>query len=331
MNVRLSLTRPLALVVLAAVALGVVGACGDDPTPTPAPTPTPTPSPFMSLPADAVWGDVVGLLAEPEQQCLRDSAGTSFDAQLATPVFGSVGSYLSDIFVPCLPPETVVDLVVANLSHQAGGLSGDSAACIRGTFSNVDLRAVFEATEGSQGEARAAFGSVLGTLLCLNDDEASRISVSGLFDAAEAGLSLQDLRCVVQRVDIAVLLDLFVPAGPDAPPPDLSRTVELLAALQECGVNLEELGGGPPSPPASGLPGVPDAPGGTDDSEVVDIEDLPPELQEALACLVNMLGEEKIAALLEGTYTPTSTDMEALSTCELDIPRIFELLAEMEQ
>ena len=44
-----------------------------------------------------------------------------------------------------------------------------------------------------------------------------------------------------------------------------------------------------------------------------------------------MLGEEKIAALLEGTYTPTPTDMEALSTCELDIPRIFELLAEMEQ
>ena len=285
----------------------------------------------MSLPPDAVWGDVVGLLTEPEQQCLRDAAGASFDAQLATPVFASVGSYLSDVFVPCLPAETVVDLVIANLSHQAGGLSDDSAACIRGTFANVDLRAVFEATEDLQGESRAAFGSVLGMLLCLNDDEASRISVSGLFDAAEAGLTLQDLRCVIQRVDIAVLLDLFLPTGPDAAPPDLSRTVELLAALQECGVNLEELGGGPPSPPASGLPGVPDAPMGMDGAEVVDIENLPPELQEALACLVNMLGEEKIAALLEGTYTPTPTDMEALSTCELDIPRIFELLAEMEQ
>ena len=131
--------------------------------------------------------------------------------------------------------EIVVDLIIATYVHEAGGLSDPTITCMGKSFEDLDIAAVFD------GDVETAIiSALLGTLLCLTDDEASRISAGALIgEQLEGRPTLQDMRCVLQLVDLSDLMALLS-GFQTADDPDFETLLPLLGAFGECGIELPD-------------------------------------------------------------------------------------------
>lgn len=324
----------MAIVVLTVAALAVLSACTADPTPTPtappSPTPTPTPTPPASLvfglAADATVGDLAALLPEATLACVVEAMGqTAYDSALTLPLFGGDSPALEAEFpTACIGQEIVVDVIIATYVHEAGGLSDPTITCMRESFEDLDTAAVFD------GDVETAIiSALLGTLLCLDDDEASKISAGGLIgEQFEGTPTLQDMRCVLQLVELSDLTALLSGFG-TADELDFESLLPLLGAFGECGIELVEdstdMGGGLEG---SGSSGRDDAPIVVPHlSEIdLDLSSLPPEAQALVVCLQDAFGEKTFAGIIAGTYELSLADFGKLSDCGITLSNIGELL-----
>ncbi len=214
-----------ALVVL----LFAVASCGAPPTPTPSPTPSPTPTPTpvprLTIGFDATSADLIAQIPSDEVACIRESLGAAYAAFAATPLTDAAGLLASAEVVPCLSADTLAALVVAGLDAQTGGISDESAACI------VSIVATFGSGAASLGESQgASLGSMVSLLLCLTEEEASKVFVD--LPGTDGAVSLADVRCLSEQADTADMVAAFGRA-PDEPLPAV-----IVDALRVCGVEV---------------------------------------------------------------------------------------------
>jgi hypothetical protein len=333
----MSLTMPhaarrlMTLTAMAVAALALFAACSSsDPTPTPpptstpSPTPTPEPEPFLDLASDAVWGDFLELLDEEAVSCVsRELGAAAFEALSATLIFGDDLQFEGNFPLACVSLNAAIDLIIAGLGHSAGGISGDTVTCIRQTFGGLDvddLAALVEGDFNASGVGEV-IGATLGLLLCLTDEEAEGITIGGLLgDDSGSGPTLLQTRCILQNIDIDVMIGLF---GDSGETPDFNTALDLLDAFSICGLNLDDLLGGAFGDGGDDVDATPEP---TISPIVVpDLTTLPPEAQELIGCLQDALGEDVFNQLLAGTYIPTISDLTALGQCDLDLSALSDI------
>ena len=217
-----------------------------DPTPTPAtpdtpvPTPTsdPTPTPAMmslgNIDETTTGAELIAALSEGEADCLRAAMGNaSYEAMQDLTLSESAMGF--DTFqLQCLEPDNAIDLSVAMISLQAGGLSDDSQACIKDVFADL----------GVPGEAMSMTDSMRSFItmqLCLTDEEAQALDMSGGEDLLPLP---SQLRCVAEQTDLENLFivfqaftDLELSTEPPTPSPEMTMAVaEIMAAQEACGI-----------------------------------------------------------------------------------------------
>ena len=213
------------------------------PTPTPDPTPTPatsdpTPTPAMMSLSDidetTTGAELIAALSEGEADCLRAAMGdASYEAMQDLTLSESAMGF--DTFpLQCLEPDNAIDLSVAMISLQAGGLSDDSQACIKDVFADL----------GVPGEAMSMTDSMRSFItmqLCLTDEEAQALDMSGGEDLLPLP---SQLRCVAEQTDLENLFivfqaftDLELSTEPPTPSPEMTMAVaEIMAAQEACGI-----------------------------------------------------------------------------------------------
>ena len=113
--------------------------------------------------------ELIASLSEGEADCLRAAIGdASYEAMQDLTLSESAMGF--DTFpLQCLEPDNAIDLSVAMMSLQAGGLSDDSQACIKDVF--ADLGVPDEAM--SMADSMRSF---ITMQLCLTDEEAQAMS-----------------------------------------------------------------------------------------------------------------------------------------------------------
>ena len=235
--------------------MGLLAACGGGTDPTPTPTPTPTPVPRLDVASVNTLGGLLAQLPASETACLRDTLGAErYAALLAQPPRLSVGDLPDAASGGCFSSETLLLLTVAGLELEAGGLSERSAACVRNTFGSVE----FTGGDRDAGTQAATFGAITGLLFCLTDEEAERISVGRILGGdspALANLTLQDARCLAERVDLQLLQEALAQARVGAPERPRQRQLaqarvgaplsrEVAGAFVECRIDIRGFGEG---------------------------------------------------------------------------------------
>lgn len=227
--------RAAAAVLLAAL----LAACGGGTDPTPTPTPTPTPVPRLDVASADSLGALMAQLPTSETACLRDALGAErYQALLAQPPRLSASGLPDAAAGGCFSGETLLLLTIAGLELEAGGLSEQSAACVRNAFGAVE----FTSGDGDADTQTAAFGAITGLLFCLTDDEAGRISIGRILgddSPALSAMTLRDARCLVERVDLALLQEALAQVSAGAPLPR-----EVAGAFVECRIDVRGLGEG---------------------------------------------------------------------------------------
>ena len=240
------------LVSLVAGAL-VFAACGESATPTPDPTatpvltptpdptatPVPTPTPAMMSLSDidetTTGAELIASLSEGEADCLRAAIGdASYEAMQDLTLSESAMGF--DTFpLQCLEPDNAIDLSIAMMSLQAGGLSDDSRACIKDVFADL----------GAPGEGMSMTDSMRSFItmqLCLTDEEAQ--AMSGPVPEEDAFPLPSQLRCVSEQTDLENLFivyqafaDLESSTEQPTPSPEMTKAVaEIMAAQETCGI-----------------------------------------------------------------------------------------------
>ncbi len=223
------------------------------PTPTPAPMPeamptampdpdTPTDQPQPGSPGEFVItdtttvGELMSMLSQDELMCLSDASGGALDAFRDVPL-SAVPPETMEASLPfqCFMPETVVNIQIAMMSLQAGGLSAETTGCIRGVaMEHPDLFSDQEPASPAEGVAQ--FGGFMQMILCMSDEEAA--AFAGDDDPGFPPPSA--LRCMEEQLgSLEGLLTVFMGAEPD-----LAALGELFAAAQECGLDLAPPGSG---------------------------------------------------------------------------------------
>ena len=122
----------------------------------------------------------------------------------------------------------------------------------------------------------------MGRLLCVGGSEASRLG-AGRFPGAPGAASLQDFRCVMQRLDISEVIGLL---GGLAEGGFANLPPELLPVLVECGVDLS-VGSSTSETTETGDVAVPTTP-----VAPLDVSGLDPELAAVADCLRGTWGGE---------------------------------------
>ncbi|MEX2431482.1 MAG: hypothetical protein WD645_06130 [Dehalococcoidia bacterium] len=255
---------PLALAFLLLAACGPVeSAAGPSPTPPPTVSPTPEPpvsAPFLDLAPDATVGDLMERVPESERACVQERIGQEqYEALEDEPAFQEGAQPLAlDLPVECFSQESFIGISVAGIARQADGLSGDTVRCIEGTLADVGPALFADEGTADGGAAgsgqdpaqqQGMFGAAIGLVLCLTEEEASRIDLGAVIGEGGPPLTLQDLRCVMQRVDVDAFISLFSGMdsrdGTPTTPQDPQQLSRLFEALVACDVDL---GQAPPSP-----------------------------------------------------------------------------------
>ena len=189
-------------------------------------------------------------VSEAEQACLSANVDTDRLSMLLARAMSLAPDEEMAAFIGCLEQDTVLRLFLTPFLGQTGPLSAESSACLRQSYADADLAALFlAAASGPSEDPGAAMGRMMASLLvtfsCLNEEE---------FRAAGPALGMapedwQTLQCVQDELGgpdgLAALLQ------PDAGPP-----LELLGAVSGCDL---QLGGGPtptptPTPTATPTP-----------------------------------------------------------------------------
>lgn len=293
-------------------------------TPTPTPTPTPEPDPIAAIGANATWGDLASLLPSDVTACVKSELGAEYEALLARRIFDTSLTASTDaIPLRCFDQESLVDLFIASVAQAADGLSSETTSCLRDAFAGLNPDTLSGLSSGDMGESMDdAMNAGIGMLLCLTDDEAERITAGNLFGESFGGtdLSLKDIRCVFQSVDITQLLSMVesMSSGESTATPDISQMLELLEATQQCGIDLGSLMSGDTSPDG-GEDIVVNEPIDIPTFDLSQIDQLPPELQESVRCLIAAVGgEENAQGFLDGTYAPELSQLMAAFECNVD-------------
>jgi hypothetical protein len=302
-------------------------------TPTPPPTPTPMPDPIANIGANSTFGDLAALLPESTTSCLRAEMGAEYDALLGRSIFdASIAADVDSVPLDCFDEEGLVSMFIAGLSQAANGLSSPTVTCLRDTFEGLDVESLKGLAAGDiESSASEAMSVGLGMLLCLTDDEAERITAESVFGESFGGpnMSLKDIRCVFQNVDITQMIALVESASSSGTPPDLSQMIAVLDALQTCGVNIEDFMAADDGSSDGSGDGSGDGPVGTIEIPTFDlsqIDQLPPELQAGVRCLIEAVGgEENAQGLLDGTYQPEASQLFAMLNCDVDLSQLQQL------
>ena len=227
------------LVALVAGAL-VFAACGESATPTPDPTATPVPTPtpaMMSLSdiAETTTGaELIASLSEGEADCLRAAIGDASYEAMQDLILSESAMGFDTFPLQCLEPDNAIDLSVAMMSLQAGGLSNDSQSCIKDVFAELGV----PSETMSETDSLRSF---ITMQLCLTDEEAQALGTSG----GEDPLPLpSQLRCVSEQTELENLfiiyqafVDLESSTEPPTPSPEMTKAVaEIMAAQETCGI-----------------------------------------------------------------------------------------------
>ncbi|MCE2469274.1 MAG: hypothetical protein J4F32_01905 [Dehalococcoidia bacterium] len=212
---------------------GLLAACGGGADPTPTPTPAPMSVPRLDVASAETLGGLMAQLPANETACLRDALGAErYAALLAQPPRLSASGLPDAASGGCFSGETLLLLTVAGLELEAGGLSERSAACVRNAFGAVE----FTGGDEDADTQAATFGAITGLLFCLTNEEAGRISVGRILgddSPALANLTLQDARCLAERVDLGRLQEALTQVSAGGPLPR-----EVAGAFVECRVAL---------------------------------------------------------------------------------------------
>ena len=179
--------------------------------------------------------ELIASLSEGEADCLRAAIGdASYEAMQDLTLSESAMGF--DTFpLQCLEPDNAIDLSVAMMSLQAGGLSDDSQACIKDVFADL----------GVPGEGMSMTDSMRSFItmqLCLTDEEAQ--AMSGPVPEEDALPLPSQLRCVSEQTDLENLFivyqafaDLESSTEPPTPSPEMTKAVaEIMAAQETCGI-----------------------------------------------------------------------------------------------
>ena len=206
-----------------------------DPTATPVPTPTPAMMSLSDIDETTTGAELIASLSEGEADCLRAAIGdASYEAMQDLTLSESAMGF--DTFpLQCLEPGNAIDLSVAMMSLQAGGLSDDSQACIKDVFADL----------GVPGEGMSMTDSMrffITMQLCLTDEEAQ--AMSGPVTEEDAFPLPSQLRCVSEQTDLENLFivyqafaDLESSTSQPTPSPEMTKAVaELMAAQETCGI-----------------------------------------------------------------------------------------------
>ena len=252
----------------------------DTPTPMPAPTEVPadTPTPEVAatpmstgqleIDVNMTGQDLVDLLTDDVQSCILSTLGDAeyqdfLDQPLAAQLDRPEASPLE-----CLPVEMVAEFAVAALSEVVGGLTDDSASCLRNFYATSGL---IDVPTGESEDPELA----LRFLMCLSDEEAGQL-MSGedleLFTPSQ-------LRCVDDEIGIDELVDAMM--GDPSQGLDKITTV-----LESCGVTF--------------LPvGPPDEGGAFNQVSLIWLQ-YDPELQDLIDCLQEAATMEELDAFFSG-------------------------------
>ena len=144
--------------------------------------------------------ELIASLSEDEAACLRAAIGdASYEAMQDLALSESAAGF--DTFpLQCLEPDNAIDLSVAMMSLQAGGLSDDSQACIKDVFADL----------GVPGEGMSMTDSMRSFItmhLCLTDEEAQ--AMSGPVPEEDAFPLPSQLRCVSEQTDLENLFIVY--------------------------------------------------------------------------------------------------------------------------
>ena len=305
------------------------------PTPSPTPTPTPAPDPIAKLAANATWGDLVNLLPDETTTCLKNELGTSYQGLLDRRIFDTSIQVSADALpIKCFDKDSLVDVFIASLSQAAGGLTDNTVTCLRDTFAGQDNSTLENLATGNfQASTSDAMGIGIGLLLCLTDAEAERVTAGSFFGdiGGLSSVSLKDVRCVFQSVDLNQLMSLFQDSASATATPDLSMLLTMADAMSKCGIDINQI----MNNGSSGNDGTGDGQTGDNPSatatpgfdlstfDLSQIDQLPPDLQEGVKCIIEAVGgEENAQGFLDGTYTPDITQLIAASQCPIDLSQL---------
>ena len=179
--------------------------------------------------------ELIASLSEDEAACLRAAIGdASYEAMQDLPLSESAMGF--DTFpLQCLEPDNAIDLSVAMMSLQAGGLSDDSQACIKDVFAELGV----PSESMSETDSLRSF---ITMQLCLTDEEAQ--AMSGPVPEEDAFPLPSQLRCVSEQTDLENLfivyqafVDLESSTEPPTPSPEMTMAVaEIMAAQETCGI-----------------------------------------------------------------------------------------------
>ena len=178
--------------------------------------------------------ELIASLSEGEADCLRAAIGdASYEAMQDLTLSESAMGF--DTFpLQCLEPDNAIDLSVAMISLQAGGLSDDSQACIKDVFAELGV-------PGETMSMADSMRSFITMQLCLTDEEAQALDMSGGDDLLPLP---SQLRCVSEQTDLENLfivyqafVDLESSTEPPTPSPEMTMAVaEIMAAQETCGI-----------------------------------------------------------------------------------------------
>ena len=178
--------------------------------------------------------ELIASLSEGEADCLRAAIGdASYEAMQDLTLSESAMGF--DTFpLQCLEPDNAIDLSVAMVSLQAGGLSDDSQACIKDVFADLGV----PSETMSETDSLRSF---ITMQLCLTDEEAQALDTSG----GEDPLPLpSQLRCISEQTELEnlfIIYQAFVnlesSTEPPTPSPEMPKAVaEIMAAQETCGI-----------------------------------------------------------------------------------------------
>ena len=178
--------------------------------------------------------ELIASLSEGEADCLRAAIGDASYEAMQDLTLSERAMGFDTFPLQCLEPGNAIDLSVAMMSLQAGGLSDDSRACIKDVFADL----------GVPGEGMSMTDSMRSFItmqLCLTDEEAQAISGPVPEDAFPLP---SQLRCVSEQTDLENLFivyqafaDLESSTEQPTPSPEMTMAVaEIMAAQETCGI-----------------------------------------------------------------------------------------------
>ena len=211
-------------------------------SPTAAPSPTATPTPTMAPPQQQVsdsegitplpLDDPQALMAELsqiEQDCISDSSNSQrLSAALRAPA-AATHEEITELSL-CMRDGTLLRLFLTGIVGQDGQVSGETVACIRAGFNEIDIRSgEVLALIGKEKEGRDSTVFRMA-ITCLNEEEwAAAAPVLGLSPNFREGVE-----CLTRELggpeEFATALQLYEEEG---------TSFSLVAVALECGISTE--------------------------------------------------------------------------------------------